>query len=190
MKSSFDFIASVLGLIILSPIFIIISLLIKFDSPGPIFYRGERVGLNGKKFKILKFRTMVQNAEKIGASSTSEEDPRLTRIGKILRKYKLDEFPQLINILKGEMSFVGTRPEVPEYVKLYDNEMLATLLLPAGITSFASIEYKNEAELLNGVNIDDIYINKILPEKMKINLKYLNDISILQDIKIMLKTII
>jgi len=167
---------------------IIASAILIFDRKGVIF-KQKRITKDYKQFTIYKFRTMKEN-KKIISKVTAKSDIRITAIGKYLRKTRLDELPQLFNVLKGEMSFVGTRPEVPEYVRFYNDEMLATLLLPAGITSSASIEYKNEAELLNNDNIEQVYINKILPEKMKINLRYLNNLSILQDIKIILKTII
>lgn len=190
-KRIFDFVLSALMLIILFPIFLIIAVLIKIDSKGPIFYRPVRVTQYGKKFKIFKFRTMIDNADKVGSKVTINKDSRITRVGDKIRKYRIDEIPQLINILKGEMTFVGTRPESDYYVKFYTNEMNATLLLPAGVTSIASIEYKDEAKLLkNTENIDEIYVKKILPEKMKYNLKSLREYSFLGDIKTMIRTVI
>lgn len=192
MKKVFDFLTSSTSLVILSPLFLLISLLIWIDSGNPIFYKGERVGLNGKKFNILKFRTMVQNAEKIGASSTSEEDPRLTRIGKILRKYKLDEFPQLINILKGEMSFVGPRPEVVKFVNLYTEEEKKILKVKPGITDWASLKFDNEGEIIKKSGIkdyDEAYAKLIRPEKINLQLKYADNHSFWIDIEIIFKTI-
>lgn len=195
LKRLFDIIMSLILLIILSPIFLILAIWIKIDSRGPVFYKQERITTYGKVFKIFKFRTMIQDADKKGSLITIGEDPRITKIGSKIRKCRLDEIPQLINILKGEMSFVGTRPEVQKYVEKYTDEMKATLLMPAGVTSRASIEYKDEDEIINtylnkGEKVDDIYINRVLPEKMKWNLKYIEKFSILEDIKICIKTII
>ena len=194
-KRIIDIIGSLILLIILSPILIIMAILIKLDSKGPVFYRQERITTYGRVFRIFKFRTMVQNADKIGSLVTLGEDPRITRIGKIIRKFRIDEFPQVINILIGDMSFVGTRPEVKKYVDQYTDEMKATLLMPAGVTSIASIKYKNEDEIIStylnkGEKVDDIYINRVLPEKMKYNLEYIEKFSILKDLKIMINTVI
>ena len=190
-KRIFDIIFSVLTLIILLiPIFII-SIAIKLDSKGSVFYRQERVTRYGKKFKIFKFRTIVANADKIGTLVTVKSDSRITKVGKFLRKYRLDEFPQIFNIFLGDMSFVGTRPEVPRYVSAYTDEMKATLLLPAGVTSIASITYKDEDQLLqNAQNIDEVYINEVLPGKMAWNLKSIKEFSFLQDIKTMIDTVL
>ncbi len=191
IKRMFDFTVSLVMLIILSPLLFLISILIVTDSKGGIFYRQERITQYGRKFKIFKFRTMVANADKIGAQVTVENDGRITKIGIILRKYRLDELPQLINILLGDMSFVGTRPESTYYVKKYTNEMFATLLLPAGVTSEASIRYKDEAKLLNEAeNVDEVYIKQILPEKMKYNLESIKRFSFITDIKIMIFTVV
>lgn len=190
MKFAFDRVVAVLMLLCLSPIFLLLALLIKLDSPGEVFFRQERVTQYGKRFKIYKFRTMVKNAEGLGTQVTVNNDLRITKIGQKLRGCRLDELPQLLNIIKGEMSFVGTRPEVPEYVAAYTDEMLATLLLPAGVTSAASIEYKDEEQLLsNADNIDAIYIQVILPQKMRWNLQTLEKFSFLEEIKIMFKTV-
>lgn len=194
LKRIFDIIISLLLLIILSPFFLIISISIKIDSKGPVFFKQERVTQYGRIFKIFKFRTMVQDADKKGSLVTIGEDPRITRVGKKIRKCRLDEFPQLINVLIGDMSFVGTRPEVKKYVDKYTDEMKATLLMKAGITSRASIEYKNEDEIISkylkkGEKVDDIYINKVLPEKMKWNLEYIKKFNVLEDLKICVKTI-
>lgn len=195
VKRLFDIIVSIILLVILSPILIILSILIKIDSKGPIFYRQERITTNGKIFKIFKFRTMVQNADKIGTLVTVGNDARITRIGKVIRKVRLDELPQLINILKGEMSFVGTRPEVKKYVDKYTDEMKATLLMPAGVTSIASIKYKDEDEILeqavkSGKDTDLAYVEDVLPEKMKYNLEYIIKFSFWRDLKICIDTVI
>lgn len=195
IKRIFDIIVSLILLIILSPIIILLAILIKIDSKGPVFYKQERITTYGKKFKIFKFRTMVQNADKIGALVTIGNDSRITRMGKIIRKVRLDEFPQLINVLKGEMSFVGTRPEVQKYVDKYTDEMKVTLLMPAGITSIASIKYKDEDEILEkavkkGKKPDLAYVEEVLPEKMKYNIEYVEKFSFWYDIKICINTVI
>lgn len=189
-KRIFDFIVAIMTLIILSPLFIALGIVIKLDSEGPIMYRQVRVTQYGKQFKIFKFRTMVNNADKIGSQVTTKNDARVTRVGGLLRKYRLDEIPQLLNIILGDMSFVGTRPEVVKYVELYTQEMMATLLLPAGVTSEASILYKDEEVLLaNAEDSDETYINKVLPGKMKYNLNSLEGFGFWKDIKTMLKTV-
>ncbi|MBD3949589.1 sugar transferase [Aerococcaceae bacterium zg-1292] len=191
VKRIFDITLSAILLILLLPFFFIISLLIKVESKGPVIYRQERVTQYGRVFKIHKFRTMVQDADKIGTQVTVSNDSRITSIGKILRKYRLDEIPQLIDILKGDMSFVGTRPEVKKYVDQYSEEMLATLLLPAGVTSEASINFKDEAEYLNdATNVDEVYLKEILPKKMKYNLDSILQFSFFSDIKTMINTVI
>lgn len=195
LKRLLDFIGSLILLILLSPILIILAISIKIDSKGPVFYRQERVTTNGKTFKIFKFRTMIQDADKRGTLITGKQDSRITKIGNKIRKCRLDELPQLINILKGEMSFVGTRPEVKKYVDMYTDEMKATLLMPAGVTSMASIKFKDEDEIIskqtkNGKTVDEAYVNDILPEKMKWNLEYIKKFSILEDFKICIETII
>ena len=194
IKRIFDFLAALILLIILSPIMLILAIMIKLESKGPVFYRQERITRYGKKFRIFKFRTMVQDADKKGALVTMGQDPRITKVGNKIRKCRLDELPQLLNVIKGEMSFVGTRPEVEKYVKEYSNEMKATLLMPAGISSRASIEYKDEDEIITkylnkGEKIDDIYVKRILPEKMKWNLEYIKKFNIWEDIKICFKTV-
>lgn len=190
LKRFFDVFASFTMLLILLPIFVIIALIIKVDSRGPVFYRQVRVTQYGKKFKIFKFRTMVQNADKIGTQVTVNNDSRVTKIGGFLRKYRLDELPQLIDVLRGTMTFVGVRPEVPKYVEAYTAEMMATLLLPAGITSKASIFYKDESKLLdNSSNTDKTYIDVVLPQKMIYNLKGIKEFSFWGDIKIMFMTV-
>lgn len=189
-KFAFDRIMSLLMLIILSPVFALLAILIKLDSPGEVFFRQVRVTRYGRTFRIYKFRTMVKDAEAIGTQVTTNRDMRVTRIGSKLRGCRLDELPQLINILKGEMSFVGTRPEVVKYVEQYSEEMLATLLLPAGVTSKASIEYKDEERLLDeSGDADSTYVEKILPAKMKWNLESLASFSVVSDIETMIKTV-
>lgn len=195
IKRIFDIIFSLLLLILLLPILVLLAIAIKIDSKGPVFYRQERITKNGKSFRIFKFRTMVQNADKIGSLVTVGNDSRITRIGKVIRKIRLDELPQLINILKGDMSFVGTRPEVKKYVEKYTDEMMATLLMPAGVTSYASIMYKDEDEVISnlqksGKTVDEIYIEDVLPEKMKYNLEYIRKFSFGYDIRLCFKTVI
>lgn len=190
-KRAFDIAVSLLLLLILSPAILIISVMIKADSPGSIIFRQERITKNGKPFYIYKFRTMVQNAEALGSQVTVDHDMRITRVGSRLRRCRLDEILQLLNILKGDMTFVGTRPEVRKYVEAYSDEMLATLLLPAGVTSLASICYKDEGALLKeAANADETYINEILPKKMKYNLEYIKCFGFWYDIKIMLMTVL
>lgn len=189
-KRTFDIIIGLITFIVLSPLFVIIAGAIKMDSKGPVMFRQLRVTQYGKEFRIYKFRTMVNNAESFGAQVTTNNDIRVTRIGKYLRKYRLDEFPQLINIITGDMSFVGTRPEVVKYVGKYTDEMIATLLLPAGVTSQASIKYKDEEKLLTEAeNADKTYIEMVLPEKMKFNLKSLEDFSLLKELMIIVQTV-
>ena len=190
-KRIFDIIVASLLVVILSPILLFLSILIKIDSPGPVMFRQVRVTTYGKPFRIFKFRTMVNNADKIGTQVTTKGDSRVTRMGKMLRGCQLDELPQLFNVLKGEMSFVGTRPEVEKYVAHYTDEMKATLLMPAGITSRASIEYKDEERLLESAeNADEVYIHQVLPEKMKYNLRAIEKFSFWDDIKTMFATVI
>jgi len=189
-KRVFDTIAAGLGLLFLFPVFIVIAVLIKIEDGGSVFFRQERVGQNWKTFRIYKFRTMVENAEKLGAQVTRGDDPRITRIGRFLRKYKLDELPQLINVVKGEMSLVGPRPEVPKYAKLFKHEYDEILKVKPGITDFASIEYKDENELLRGVSDPEkVYISKILPEKIKYYKKYIEKISFLTDFALIIRTL-
>ncbi|WP_412583059.1 sugar transferase [Selenomonas sp. WCT3] len=190
MKFLLDKILAAILLLVLSPVFFIVAIWIKTDSPGEVFFRQERITRYGKKFRIYKFRTMVKNAEALGSQVTTNADMRVTKVGKKIRACRLDEIPQLINILKGEMSFVGTRPEVPRYVKYYTDEMYATLLLPAGVTSEASIEYKDEERLLaEADNADEVYMAKVLPEKMRWNYRGIKKQGIFEDLKIMLRTV-
>ena len=190
-KRAFDVVAGIGVLIITAIPMLIISIKIAKESPGGVFYRQERVTTYGKKFRIHKFRTMVANADQIGSTVTVSGDSRITPTGAFLRKYRLDELPQVFDVLAGNMSFVGTRPEATKYVKKYTKEMRATLLLPAGITSEASIQYKDEARLLDGAgDVDQVYIEKVLPEKMKYNLESLRNFSFWREILTMIKTVL
>ncbi len=191
IKRTFDFVMSSVMLVFFVPVFLCLAVWIKLDSPGPVFYRQERVTQYGRIFQIYKFRTMVQNADKSGSLVTIKEDKRVTRVGKKLRGCRLDELPQLINIWKGEMTFVGTRPEVVKYVRKYTKEMLATLLLPAGVTSECSIKYKNEDSFLQAAeDAEYIYSSYVLRKKMQYNLKSLLEFNLFQDLKILIKTIL
>ena len=189
-KRVFDIVVSLIMIILCSPILLIISILIVKDSKGGVFYRQERVTQYGRVFRIFKFRTMVQNADQIGTQVTVSNDSRITKIGSKLRNCRLDELPQLFNIFLGDMTFVGTRPESVHYVKSYTNEMYATLLLPAGVTSEASIQYKDEADLLDQADdVDSVYINEVLPEKMKYNLNSIKEFSFFKEIATMFRTV-
>ncbi len=189
LKRIFDITVSALMLLVLSPAFLLIALLIKLDSKGPVFYRQIRVTSYNEDFRIFKFRTMVDNADKMGTLVTVSNDSRVTRTGKVMRKFRLDELSQLIDVFRGKMTFVGVRPEVRKYVDHYTPEMYATLLLPAGVTSLTSIRYKDENELLDvAENPDEVYINEILPDKMRYNLQGIEEFSFWGDIKIMFMT--
>lgn len=191
IKRVFDIILSLILIIILLPLLVVLGIMIKIDSKGPVLFKQVRVTSYGKKFKIWKFRTMVNDADKLGAQVTTKADSRITRVGHVLRKVRLDEVPQLFNVLCGEMTFVGTRPEVPKYVNYYNDEMKATWLIPAGVTSRTSIEYKDEERLLeNAADADRVYIEEILPAKMKINLREVEKFSFIRDISTMLQTVI
>ena len=191
LKAIFDRLMAAILLIFLSPIFLVLAIWIKLDSEGPVFFRQERVTQYGQTFRIYKFRTMVQNAEQLGAQVTSKGDMRVTSVGQALRKCRLDELPQLINILEGAMSFVGTRPEVPRYVAAYTDEMKATLLLPAGVTSIASIRYKDEDTLLDAADdVDECYIYNVLPAKMEWNLRSIVEFSFFRELKVMVETVL
>ena len=188
-KRVFDIVVSFLMLLFLLPLFCVLAIAIKIDSKGPVFYRQVRVTQYNRKFRIFKFRSMVQNADK-GSQVTVSGDARVTKVGKFVRKCRLDEVSQLIDVLRGTMTFVGTRPEVPKYTEQYTSEMLATLLLPAGVTSLASIYYKDEAELLDAAeDTDKVYVEKVLPEKMYYNLKAIEHFSFWGDIKVMFMTV-
>lgn len=195
LKRVFDIVVSSLLIVLMSPVLLGIAIWIKTDSKGPVFYRQERITQYGRKFRIFKFRTMVTNADKMGALVTTKNDSRITKVGEKIRKCRLDEIPQLFNIWLGEMSFVGTRPEVQKYVDAYTDEMMATLLLPAGVTSLASINYRDEDEIFakyvdENHSVDEVYIKKILPQKMEDNLAYLKTFSIWEDMKLCVKTVI
>ena len=193
MKRTFDFILSLIGLIILSPIFLIISLLIALSSKGGVFYKQTRVGKDNIDFKVYKFRSMIVDADKKGLLSIGKDgrDPRVTKIGYILRKNKLDELPQLINVLKGDMSLVGPRPEVRKYVDLYDNKQKEILKVRPGITDIASITYRNENDLLSqNPNPEDYYIHEIMPKKISLSLEYVKTRTLIKDIKLIFKTIL
>lgn len=190
LKRLFDIVMALLLLIILSPVFLIVSIWIKLDSKGPVFFRQERVTTYGKRFRIFKFRTMVNDAESKGTLVTVGNDARITRVGEKIRHVRLDEIPQLLNVLSGDMTFVGTRPEVVKYVNAYTDEMYATLLLPAGITSVASIQYKDEDEILSrSDDPDETYIHEVLPDKMKYNLDSIRNFSFGNELKTMIDTV-
>lgn len=191
LKRLFDIVASAMMLLVLSPVFLVLAVAIKVDSPGPVFYRQVRVTQYGRQFRIFKFRTMVSNADQIGAQVTVNGDSRITRVGRVIRNCRLDEIGQLLNVLGGSMTFVGTRPEVPKYVEAYTNEMWATLLLPAGVTSQASIRYKDESALLDAAeNVDEVYTNNVLPAKMQYNLYAIRNFSFFQELKTMVETVL
>ena len=190
LKRIFDVAVSALMLVVLCPVFLALAVAIKLDSPGPVFYRQVRVTQYGQKFRIFKFRSMVSDADKRGTLVTVSGDSRITRVGKFIRKCRLDELCQLIDGFRGTMTFVGTRPEVPKYVDAYTPEMLATLLLPAGVARRASILYKDEAELLDqAADVDAVYIREVLPGKMKYNLEELKEFSFFSDIQTMFRTV-
>ena len=190
LKRIFDVLVSALMLVVLCPVFLVLAVAIKLDSPGPVFYRQVRVTQYGKKFRIFKFRSMISDADKRGTLVTVSGDSRITRVGKVIRKCRLDELCQLIDVFRGTMTFVGTRPEVPKYVDAYTPEMMATLLLPAGVTSRASILYKDEADLLDrAADVDVVYIHEVLPGKMKYNLEELKEFSFFADIQTMFRTV-
>lgn len=194
-KLLMDRLLALVLLILFSPVILIIGIWIKIDSSGPAIYKQVRITQYGREFKIWKFRTMVVGADKKGSLVTSHNDNRITKIGRFIRKYRIDELPQLVNVLFGDMSFVGTRPEVPKYTDQYTDEMKATLLLPAGITSPASISFKDEDLIINscvkrGLTVDDAYVNEVLPAKMHYNLEYLRQFSFINDLKVMIQTVV
>ena len=189
-KRLFDVVFSLILILVLSPVMLVIGMAVKFSSPGEVMFRQVRVTTYGKRFRIYKFRTMVAGAPQKGSQVTVSGDARVTGVGKFLRKVRLDELPQLFNILKGEMTFVGTRPEVEKYVERYEPEMYATLLLPAGVTSTASIEYKDEERLLSGgTDVDEVYVREILPAKMEYNLKDIENYSFGRELAILFRTV-
>lgn len=190
LKRMFDIAVSVILLFLLSPLFLILAIMIKADSKGPVFYRQVRVTQYGRKFRIHKFRSMIDRADEKGSLVTAGDDSRITRAGRLIRDKRLDELPQLIDVLQGNMTFVGVRPEVPKYVKAYTPEMRATLLLPAGITSLASIYYKDEGKLLdNAEDPERIYIEEILPKKMEWNLRGIEGVGFFKEIEVMFMTV-
>ena len=193
IKRVIDIFFSALGLVICSPIFLVLSIAIRFESCGPVFYRGVRVGLNGKPFRIYKFRSMVTDAEKMGASSTHQADPRITRCGKYIRKFKLDEISQLLNVFLGDMSFVGPRPEVQKFVDIYTEEEKQILSVRPGITDWSSIKFHNEGEIIEASGIpdaDEAYEKLIRPEKLRLQLKYVRERNLWVDIKIIVSTML
>lgn len=190
-KRAFDLIASSIGLVCLSPILLLLSFLIKLDSKGPVFFKQVRVGRYEEPFKILKFRTMVVDAEKRGAQITVGRDSRITKVGHLLRKSKMDELPQLINVFKGDMSLVGPRPEVPKYTQYYNEEQRQVFHIRPGITDYASIKYRDENEILaESSNPEKTYIEEVMVDKLNLNLKYLKDRSVFTDIKIIFNTLL
>ena len=191
LKRCFDFIAALVLFIILAIPMAFIAVIIKLEDPGPVLYRQERVTTYGRHFKIHKFRTMVANADRIGTAVTVQDDSRITKVGAVLRRFRLDEFPQLIDVLTGDMSFVGTRPEAVKYVEQYKPEYYATLLMPAGITSEASIRYKDENRLLSAAdNVDEVYMTQVLPAKMQWNLESIERFRFLREILTMFRTVL
>ncbi|MBV2224388.1 MAG: sugar transferase [Cloacibacterium sp.] len=189
MKRIFDLFFAFLGIMLLLPIYLLIAIFIKLDSKGEILYKQERIGKDGIPFYVLKFRTMVPDAFSKGALTVGSRDPRVTGVGYYLRKYKLDELPQLFNVLFGEMSFVGPRPEVKKYTDLYNENQRVVLSVKPGITDYASIKYRNENDLLaQSSDPEKLYIEEIMPEKLNLNLKYINDNNVFKDIKIIINT--
>jgi lipopolysaccharide/colanic/teichoic acid biosynthesis glycosyltransferase len=190
VKRCFDILFSIFVLVLLGPALLIVAAIIRWTSAGPIFYRGERVGLGGRRFRIFKFRTMVRDADRIGGSSTAEDDPRITRVGHFLRRFKLDELPQFLNVLAGDMSIVGPRPQVAWAVELYTSEERRLLEVKPGITDHASIKFRDEGEILKGAaDPDRAYLELIAPEKIRLGLEYVNHHNIWIDMQIILQTI-
>jgi lipopolysaccharide/colanic/teichoic acid biosynthesis glycosyltransferase len=188
-KRALDLLISVWGLLLLSPLLLLLALWIKLDSRGPILYRGQRVGKDGRPFIMYKFRTMVLGAERRGPAVTYKDDPRITSAGRFLRQTKLDELPQLLNVLRGEMSLVGPRPEDPKYVALYTPEQRLVLSVKPGITGPTQLEYRDEASLLQGEGVDEEYVSRLMPEKLKLDLEYVRTRSLLLDLKILWRTV-
>jgi len=189
MKRLFDIISSLVGLIIISPIFPVVPILIKLDSKGPVFFKQWRIGKDGKQFKIYKFRTMVQEADEVGSLITAGNDQRITKIGKLLRRYEIDELPTLMNVLKGDMSIVGPRPEVPKYLHHYDRKYREILSVRPGITDLGTLSFRDEARYLNAQNYEDIYEKKLLPQKLDLYLEYVHHKSFMFDLRIILRTV-
>jgi lipopolysaccharide/colanic/teichoic acid biosynthesis glycosyltransferase len=188
-KRLFDIAVSSIALVVLSPVFLMIALVMKLTSPGPLLYRATRIGQNGKRFKLYKFRSMVVDADKMGPGITASADARVTPIGRILRKTKLDELPQLINVLRGEMSIVGPRPEDPRYVEKYTAEQAHVLDVKPGITSPASVKYRDEEAILNGRDWETKYLTEVMPAKLEIDLDYVKNPSVVRDLRIILRTV-
>jgi len=189
LKHILDFVVASAGLVILSPLFALVALWIRLDSPGPVFHRGERVGQAGRQLRVFKFRTMVVNAARIGPGITAGDDPRVTRAGRFLRKTKLDELPQLINVVRGEMSLVGPRPEDPRYVALYTPEQQRVLSVRPGLTSPASVRYRDEASLLQGDDWERVYRERVMPDKLSLELEYLQHANVWSDLRILARTL-
>ena len=189
VRRLFDISVAAIGLLLLSPLWLMIALLIRLDSPGPLFYRAKRVGKDGQAFYLFKFRSMVTDADRQGPAITTAGDARVTSVGRILRKTKLDELPQLLNVLRGEMSLVGPRPEDPRYVAIYTPEQRQVLTVPPGITSAASLTFRHEEELLTGENWETLYRTQVLPTKLEIDLAYLRQRTLLSDIWLILRTV-
>ena len=187
-KRTLDLIVSLVGLALLWPLLAILALWIRLDSPGPVFYRGQRVGKDGQPFHMYKFRTMVLGAESRGPAVTYRDDPRITRAGRFLRRTKLDELPQLLNVVKGEMSLVGPRPEDPTYVALYTEEQCQVLSVKPGITGPTQLEYRDEASMLDGDSVDEDYVTRLMPEKLKLDLEYVRTHSLIKDLSILWRT--
>jgi len=185
LKRGFDVMAAAVGLVLLSPLFLLVGIWVRCDSRGPVFHRGNRVGRGGRPFRILKFRTMVTGAERMGPGVTAGGDPRVTRVGRLLRAAKLDELPQLINVLRGEMSLVGPRPEDPRYVALYTPEQRRTLAVRPGITSLASVQYRDEEAILTAGDLQDLYTRVVMPAKLAIELDYLERRGFLSDLRVL-----
>lgn len=189
IKRLFDLIVALVSLIVLAPLLLIVGLLIKLESPGPVFYRGDRIGKDGVPFKIYKLRTMVTNADRTGSALTHSGDPRITRVGRILREWKIDEFPQLLNILRGEMSVVGPRPESPGYVKHYTPEQRQVLQVKPGMTGLTQVRFRHEETLLSRcTNPEEDYIEKIMPQKLALDLEYIGNQSLLLDVQLIIQT--
>jgi len=189
VKRLFDLVVAVLGLVLLAPLLLMVSLLIRLDSPGPVFYKGERIGKGGQPFRMYKFRSMVTNADRMGPALTHSGDPRITRVGRILRKWKIDEFPQLLNILRGEMSVVGPRPESPGYLRHYTPEQRRVLQVKPGMTGLTQVRYRHEETLLGRcTSPEEDYIKKIMPQKLALDLEYLENQSLFLDIVLIMQT--
>lgn len=188
-KRFFDIVISMIGLLLLSPLLLVVSIAIGLDSPGPVIYRAVRTGLHGRPFVMYKFRTMVKNADKIGGGSTGSKDPRVTRVGHYLRRYKLDELPQLLNVLKGDISLVGPRPELPMYTSLYKGEELLILTVRPGITDYASLQFRELSEVLGDQDPDRVYEERVMPIKNALRVKYVKEHSLWVDAKILMRTV-